>query len=109
MPMKIREIDGHSVITRNYGDGYQEPHEEAIDCECGAHIWSWMQFYFEAPDWEQDWIDHLAFVQSGIDPAPIYQDLADDYESAYAQLNQELTHFSRIDCSIPRWRKGGLF
>ena len=100
MEINLRQIAGHSVRISEYGDGYHEPREEAVYCECGAHIGAWQQFYQEAPDWEQDWIDHLAFVEHGIDPTPIYGELADDYASVYSRLNQELTNFGRIDCAI---------
>ena len=96
----VSKIYGHMAIIREYGDGYHAPREESVYCECGAHIGAWQQFYQEAPDWEQDWIDHLAFVEHGIDPTPIYGELADDYASVYSRLNQELTNFGRIDCAI---------
>lgn len=106
-----REIDGHMAIIRKYGDGFHEPREEVVYCECGAHIWDWMQYYDEAPDWEQNWLDHLTFVEHGIYPTPIYVEIEDDYETDYSQLNQALTNFERIDCSIPGVRRetGGLF
>lgn len=100
-----RGIYGHMAIIHEYGDGYHEPRSEAIECECGAHISDWMQFYYEAPDWEQDWLDHLTFVAHEITAAPIYAELADDYKATYAQLNQDLTHFGRIDCSMPGVRR----
>lgn len=105
------KIYGHMTSIREYGDGFHEPREEVVYCECGAHIGAWQQYYHEVPDWEQNWLDHLAFVQHGIAPAPIYGELADDYEVAYSQLNQELTHFGRIDCSIPGVRRetAGVF
>ena len=96
----VSKIYGHMAIIRAYGDGYHAPREESVYCECGAHIGAWQQFYQETPDWEQDWIDHLAFVEYGIDPAPIYWEIRGDYEIAYSQLNQELTRFGRIDCAI---------
>lgn len=109
--MAIKEIPGHSVRTYEYGDGYHEPREEAVYCECGAHIGDWMQYYAECPDWEQNWLDHLTFVAYEIDPTPIYAELADDYESVYSRLNQELTNFGRIDCAIPHVRRetAGVF
>ena len=94
------EMSGHIAIISEYGDGYHEPREESVYCECGAHIWDWQQYYQETPDWEQDWLDHLAFVEYGIDPTPIYWEIRDDYGIAYSQLNQELTRFGRIDCAI---------
>lgn len=96
-----RKISGHKAIITEYGDGYYEPRSASIECACGAHIWDWMQYYAEAPDWEQNWLDHLAVVQHWIDPTPIYAELADDYEIAYSRINKELTDFERIDFSIP--------
>ena len=101
----VRKLSGHITIIKEYGDGFHEPRSESIDCACGAHIWDWMQYYHETPDWEQNWLDHLTVVQHWIDPTPIYAELAYDYESVYSQLNQELTHFVRIDCSIPGVRR----
>lgn len=105
MAMNLRQIDGHSPITRSYGDGYHEPREEHVCCECGKDIWSWMQLHEETPDWEQDWLDHLTFVAHKIDPTPIYGELGDDYEMTYSRLNKELTDFGRIDCGIPGVRR----
>lgn len=106
-----KEISGHMYIINEYGDGYHEPYEESVDCKCGAHIGAWQQYYEETPDWEQNWLDHLTFVQHCIDPTPIYAELAEDYEGEYSKLNQELTHFGRIDCSIPGVRRetAGVF
>lgn len=105
------QIDEHTTIINEYGDGYHEPRSESVDCLCGAHISDWMQYYAEAPDWEQDWLDHLAFAEHGIDPTPIYAELADDYASVYSRLNTELTDFGRIDCRIPGVRRetAGIF
>lgn len=105
------EIDEHTIIISEYGDGYHEPRSEAVDCLCGAHISDWMQYYAEAPDWEQNWLDHLTFVAHEIDPTPIYAELGDDYESVYSRLNKELTDFGRIDCGIPGVRRetAGVF
>lgn len=99
------------AIINEYGDGYHEPYEESVYCKCGARIGAWQQYYEETPDWQQNWLDHLTFVQHGIDPTPIYSELADDYESVYSQLNQALTHFGRIYCSIPGVRRetAGVF
>ena len=94
------EIYGHMTIIGEYGDGFHEPREVSIDCECGAHIWDWQQYYQEAPDWEQDWLDHLTFVQHGIFPTPTYGEIEDDHKFVYSRLNQELTNFGRIDCGI---------
>jgi len=99
----------HKAIIREYGDGYHEPREEAVYCQCGSFIGAWQQFYEENPDWEQDWLDHLAFVEHGIVPSPIYSELHSDYEVMYASLNQALIKLMRIDCSIPGARSGGLF
>lgn len=101
----VRTISGHKAIINEFGDGYHEPRSASIKCACGAHIWDWMEYYAEAPDWEQDWLDHLIFVQHRIVPTPIYAELGDDYEATYSQLNQELTNFGRIDCSIPGVRR----
>lgn len=111
MAMNLRQTARHSVRINVYGDGYHEPREEAVYCECGGHIWDWMQFYQETPDWEQDWLDHLASVEHEIDPTPIYGEIEDDYEIAYSQLNVEITDFMRIDCGIPsvRLEPGGFF
>lgn len=109
MPMKIREIDGHSPITRIYGDGHYEPREEVIDCECGEQIWFRMDYYEEPPDWEQDWLDHIAGIEFETNPSPIYQGVKPGYLETYMELRQALHWFERIDCSIPGWRKGGLF
>lgn len=105
------EIDEHTIIISEYGDGYHEPRSESVDCLCGAHISDWMQYYAEVPDWEQSWLDHLTFVAYGIAPTPIYAELADDYESVYSGLNQALTNFGRIDCGIPGVRRetAGVF
>lgn len=105
------EIDKHTTIISEYGDGYYEPREESVYCKCGAHIGAWLQYYAETPDWQQSWLDHLAFVAHGIDPTPIYADLGDDYEAMYSHLNQELIRFGRIDCSIPGVRRetAGVF
>ena len=97
----VRKISGHMTKIREYGDGFHEPHEVSIDCECGAHIWDWQQYYQEAPDWEQDWLDHLTSVEHVIVPTPIYRGIEDNYKFVYSRLNQELTNFGRIDCSIP--------
>ena len=106
-----REIYGHMPILREYGDGFHEPRSESVYCECGAHIWDWMQFYEEVPDWEQNWLDHLTAVQHEIDPSPIYGEIGDGYESVYSLLNREFIHFGRIDCGIPgvRLEAGGIF
>lgn len=106
-----REIDGHKVIISEYGDGYHEPRERSVYCECGKHIWDWMQFYQETPDWEQDWLDHIAAVEHGIGHSPIYREFHGGYEVTYASLNQALDKFMRIDCGIPgvRLGSGGLF
>ena len=100
MEINLRQIAGHIATISEYGDGYHEPRSESVDCACGAHIWDWMEYYAECPDWEQDWLDHLTFVEHGIDPTPIYGELEDDYASVYSRLNKELTDFKRIDCGI---------
>lgn len=106
----VRKIHGHITTISEHGDGYHEPRSASIDCACGAHIWDWMEYSAEAPDWEQNWLDHLTWVEHGIYPTPIYVEIEDDYETAYSQLNQELTNFVRIDCSIPGVRReAGLF
>lgn len=97
----MKELPGHRSVVFSCVESYFDPLLWRVECECGENLSSMAQYYWEPLPWEQDWLDHLAEVEFGIDPTPIYEDLEADYQYKSEKLKRKLAQFMSIDCGIP--------
>lgn len=57
------ELAKPKAISRHEGDGYTEPHQSWVECECGSIVWVWQQFYSETDeDPRKAFDDHVEFM-----------------------------------------------